>query len=81
MSHTTKIEKYEKLSNGSVSIHISCCGEHNHRHLVAGEMLQEKDKLAKSIESARVLAAQNHEAMNSAVDHLESLIGQEVEHK
>lgn len=81
MPHKTTIVEQVQLAPHLFAVRIQCCGKHDHWHTMHAGVVLDSDKMQASLETARELAALNHEAGQKAAAKLEALVGTEVEHE
>lgn len=80
MAHTTEIIEYRKLSDCEFAVCIKCCDDHLHWHTMHSSVVNDDGKLSGSLELARGLAAENHEAAIQAEVKIKSMIGAKAQH-
>jgi hypothetical protein len=80
MKHVTEVSAYNKLSGGQMSLTLRCCGTFEFRHTMAAAALADPTKRKASVERARELAAQAHQAALDAEEAALDLMGETREH-
>ena len=82
MPHITDIVKYEKLSNGQVSIVVRCCGNAHtdYSHVMAVEVAANSETLKASINGARERCAVLHQQAQDSETNMMEHLGQQVQH-
>jgi hypothetical protein len=80
MAHTTELVNYTQTAPDRFELVIQCCGEHEHRHAVNSDVINDATRLKATIGGAHAEAARNHEARLQYQPRLEAYKGQKVEH-
>lgn len=74
MSHDVKAVKWQQVSHSLFAVLLECCGTHYHWHTMHVSVVNNPDKLAASMNSAKQFASDAHEAAENAPKVLEGLI-------
>jgi hypothetical protein len=78
--HATEIIDYRQLNDSEFAVLIECCGKHKHWHTMHASVVNDESKHTASVQWARNLAAQNHEAALQAELKIKAMIGSKAEH-
>lgn len=78
--HTTEIIDFKKLSDSEFAVLIKCCDDHLHWHTMHSSVVNDETKQIASLQWARNIAAENHEAAIQAEAKIKTLIGSKVDH-
>lgn len=82
MAHTTEIVEVKHVADELLSVLVRCCGDEktDSWHTMHADVYVDDSKLQASLEHAHNRVRQTHAAHLAAIEKLDSLKGQKVEH-